>query len=151
MKLKVMLAVVVGVGVLATSLVTQAQLFRAKGPGVRGRTRRRGGMLPNLNPDERGFFADGREDFAEAEGVGDGLGPRFNLDSCGGSARHRRHVAGRGGIGAGGGESAGRDGHRVRRQEHGAVLHQAPTARSARPVQVQSGWQPRTAASTACS
>src|SRR5207344_1926390 len=26
----------------------------------------------------------GLDDFAEAEGVGDGLGPRFNLDSCGG-------------------------------------------------------------------
>ena len=106
MKLKVMLAVVVGVGVLATSLVTQAQFFRAKDPGVRGGPAGAGGMLPNLNADEQGFFADGRADFAEAEGVGDGLGPRFNLDSCGGC-----HVQpniggtspGRGGIGAGGG------------------------------------------------
>jgi CxxC motif-containing protein (DUF1111 family) len=84
MKLKVMLAVVVGVGVLATSLVTQAQFFRAKDPGPRGEPAGAGRMLPNLNTDEQGFFADGRADFAAAEGVGDGLGPRFNLDSCGG-------------------------------------------------------------------
>jgi CxxC motif-containing protein (DUF1111 family) len=30
------------------------------------------------------FFEDGLADFIEAEGVGDGLGPRFNLDNCGG-------------------------------------------------------------------
>ena len=37
MKIKAILAVVIGVGVLATSLVTQAQFFfRAKDPGVRG-------------------------------------------------------------------------------------------------------------------
>jgi len=106
MKLKVMLAAVVGVGVLAMSLGTQAQLFRAKDPGVRGGPAGAGGMLPNLNTDEQGFFADGRADFAEAEGVGDGLGPRFNLDSCGG-CHIQPNVGGtspgRGGIGAGGG------------------------------------------------
>jgi CxxC motif-containing protein (DUF1111 family) len=108
MKLKVMLAVVVGVGVLATSLVTQAQFFRAKDPGPRGGAAGAGGMLPDLNDFEKEFFADGREDFREPEGVGDGLGPRFNLDSCGGC-----HIQpdvggtspGRGGIGAGAGEN----------------------------------------------
>ena len=86
MKLKAMLAVVVGVGVLATSLVTQADFFRAKDPGPRGGSAGAGGMLPGLenDPPNAKFFADGQEDFEEAEGVGDGLGPRFNLDSCGG-------------------------------------------------------------------
>jgi CxxC motif-containing protein (DUF1111 family) len=40
--------------------------------------------LPNLTANERIFFDVGREDFGEAEGIGDGLGPRFNLDGCGG-------------------------------------------------------------------
>jgi CxxC motif-containing protein (DUF1111 family) len=40
--------------------------------------------LPNLTASELAFFEAGLEDFAEAEGIGDGLGPRFNLDSCGG-------------------------------------------------------------------
>jgi CxxC motif-containing protein (DUF1111 family) len=40
--------------------------------------------LPNLSANERIFFDVGREDFEEAEGIGDGLGPRFNLDGCGG-------------------------------------------------------------------
>ena len=56
MKLKVMLAVVVGVGVLATSLVTQAQFFRAKDPGVRGGPAGAGGCSPNLNTDEQGVL-----------------------------------------------------------------------------------------------
>jgi CxxC motif-containing protein (DUF1111 family) len=37
-----------------------------------------------LTADQAAFFTNGLEDFAEAEGIGDGLGPRFNLDSCGG-------------------------------------------------------------------
>jgi CxxC motif-containing protein (DUF1111 family) len=85
----------------------QAQFsFRARDPGPRDGAAGAGGMLPNLNADEQEFFADGREDFAEAEGVNDGLGPRFNLDSCGGC-----HIQpdvggtspGRGGIGGGAG------------------------------------------------
>ena len=155
MKLKAMLAVVVGVGVLATSLVTQADFFRAKDPGPRGGPAGAGGPLPGLTVDpdlgidEPTMFADGREDFAEAEGVGDGLGPRFNLDSCGGchiQPERRRHVARPGGLGGiacrGRPESSGRHRHRLRRQEQGAVLHQGrrPGPRGA--VQVQSGWQP---------
>jgi len=40
--------------------------------------------LPGLSANEAIFFDIGREDFNEAEGIGDGLGPRFNLDGCGG-------------------------------------------------------------------
>ncbi len=53
-------------------------------PGVRPGNPGAGGHLAGLTANEVRFFELGREDFAEAEGVGDGLGPRFNLDGCGG-------------------------------------------------------------------
>lgn len=56
----------------------------ARDPGVRGGAPGAGGHLSGLSAGEIAFFETGKEDFAEAEGVGDGLGPRFNLDSCGG-------------------------------------------------------------------
>ena len=52
-------------------------------PGVRGGPAGAGGPLPGLTSGENAFFALGKEDFEEAEGVGDGLGPRFNADGCG--------------------------------------------------------------------
>ena len=58
--------------------------FRASDPGVRGGPAGAGQPLAGLTANEQAFFVAGLEDFAEAEGVGDGLGPRFNLDSCGG-------------------------------------------------------------------
>jgi CxxC motif-containing protein (DUF1111 family) len=82
-KLKLLLALVV-ISLFAMSQANADFGFRAKDPGPRGGPAGAGGMLPALNGDEQEAFADGREDFAEAEGVGDGLGPRFNLDSCGG-------------------------------------------------------------------
>ena len=57
-------------------------------PGVRGGPPGAGKPLPGLTAGELAFFALGREDFEEAEGVGDGLGPRFNLDGCGGCHAH---------------------------------------------------------------
>ena len=77
-----------GAAVLAALLigmvgVSNAQ-FAAKDPGVRGGAAGAGQMLQGLNAQQRALFTDGQADFAEAEGVGDGLGPRFNLDSCGG-------------------------------------------------------------------
>jgi CxxC motif-containing protein (DUF1111 family) len=58
--------------------------FAQVDPGVRGGPAGAGDHLPGLGPNEVEFFEDGLADFAEAEGVGDGLGPRFNLDGCGG-------------------------------------------------------------------
>jgi CxxC motif-containing protein (DUF1111 family) len=55
----------------------------ARDPGVRGGPAGAGGHLPGLTADEIEFFNVGLEDFNEAEGVGDGLGPRFNADGCG--------------------------------------------------------------------
>ena len=56
---------------------------------------------------ERAFFEVAKEVFQEVDAVPDGLGPRFNLDSCGlpFTARHRRHQPGN--------QSAGRVGHRA--------------------------------------
>jgi len=87
MKLKFIVAVVV-VALLATSLATQAQFNRARDPGVRGGPPGAGRMIPGLSVNQQRFFAVGQADFGEAEGVGDGLGPRFNLDSCKGCHIH---------------------------------------------------------------
>ncbi len=58
--------------------------FVARDPGVRGGAPGAGGTIAGLSANEAAFFQAGQADFKEAEGVGDGLGPRFNLDSCGG-------------------------------------------------------------------
>src|SRR5882757_9117724 len=53
-------------------------------PGVRTGVSGAGGQLPGLAPNEAVFFSAGQDAFIAAEGIADGLGPRFNLDSCGG-------------------------------------------------------------------
>jgi len=58
--------------------------FAQVDPGVRGAPAGAGQPLAGLTANERIFFDVGLEDFSEAEGVGDGLGPRFNLDGCAG-------------------------------------------------------------------
>src|SRR5436190_8201712 len=56
----------------------------ARDPGVRGGTAGAGGTLPGLSTTQTAFFAHGRTDFNAAEEPDEGLGPRMNLDSCGG-------------------------------------------------------------------
>jgi CxxC motif-containing protein (DUF1111 family) len=51
---------------------------------VRGGADGAGGPLPGLSANEIAFFELGKDDFAEVEEVDEGLGPRMNLDSCGG-------------------------------------------------------------------
>src|SRR5882672_7996704 len=58
--------------------------FRASDPGVRGGTAGAGAQIANLSPNQAAFFTSGATDFASAEEVDEGLGPRMNLDSCGG-------------------------------------------------------------------
>ena len=58
--------------------------FRASDPGVRGGAAGAGGQLEGLSGTQAAFFTAGAVDFAEEENVPDGLGPRMNLDSCGG-------------------------------------------------------------------
>jgi CxxC motif-containing protein (DUF1111 family) len=68
--------------------VRNADSVRARDPGVRGGEPGAGGPLPGLSGMQRAFFEAGLEDFAEVEDVADGLGPRMNLDSCGGCHAH---------------------------------------------------------------
>jgi CxxC motif-containing protein (DUF1111 family) len=63
---------------------TSAFRSRASDPGLRGGDPGAGGPLPGLTTTQNAFFGDGLADFAEEEGVVDGLGPRMNLDSCAG-------------------------------------------------------------------
>jgi CxxC motif-containing protein (DUF1111 family) len=51
-------------------------------PGVRGGPAGAGGALSGLTPDETTFFQDGLSRFLEVDGVKEGLGPRFNSNSC---------------------------------------------------------------------
>ena len=53
-------------------------------PGVRGGDPGVGGALPGLNDVERQYFDVAKEVFQEVDAGPDGLGPRFNLDSCSG-------------------------------------------------------------------
>ena len=69
--------VLVLVGCAAATQVAQA-------PGVRGGPPGAGGPLPGLTSAELAFFQAGLATFREVEAVKDGLGPRFNLDSCAG-------------------------------------------------------------------
>jgi len=57
---------------------------RARDPGVRFGPADAGDPIAGLSANELRFFLHGKEDFEEAEGVADGIGPRMNLDGCGG-------------------------------------------------------------------
>ena len=56
--------------------------FVARDPGLRGGAAGAGDPLPGLTPAQRAFFDAGSEEFEEADLLDEGLGPRFNLDSC---------------------------------------------------------------------
>jgi hypothetical protein len=71
---------------------TPAQRPSVKDPGVRGGAAGAGSPLPGLTSAELAFFQAGREAFLADQGVRDGLGPRLNLDSCGGC--HAQPAAG---------------------------------------------------------
>jgi CxxC motif-containing protein (DUF1111 family) len=53
-------------------------------PGVRGGDAGAGGALPGLSGLETAFFNAATNNFTEVETVANGLGPRFNLNSCAG-------------------------------------------------------------------
>jgi CxxC motif-containing protein (DUF1111 family) len=63
---------------------TASQSVSARDPGVRFGPADAGEPLAGLTANERRFFEHGKEDFNEAEDVADGVGPRMNLDGCGG-------------------------------------------------------------------
>jgi CxxC motif-containing protein (DUF1111 family) len=73
-------AVWAGLATAALAAPAQAQVD----PGVRGGAAGAGAPFADLTDNEHSFFEVGLEDFEEAEGVGEGMGPRFNLDGCAG-------------------------------------------------------------------
>jgi CxxC motif-containing protein (DUF1111 family) len=90
MKAKSVLSMVLTLGFAGTSLLLVEQASSqtvssaiARDPGVRAGVAA-GKPFPTLTPGQLEYFKAGRADFAEAEEVADGLGPTFNLDSCGG-------------------------------------------------------------------
>src|SRR5437899_6944682 len=82
---KLILVVLAGL-VLGAAALLQAQTitFRASDPGVRGGDPGAGGPIEGLTTRQGEFFDVGLDEFADVDGVAEGLGPRMNLDSCGG-------------------------------------------------------------------
>jgi len=56
----------------------------ARDPGVRGGTADAGDPISGLTDSQTAYFDAGKEEFTKSDAVSDGLGPRMNLDSCGG-------------------------------------------------------------------
>src|SRR5438105_555401 len=81
-KFKVLMATVAVVLLIAAG--APAQFFFARDPGVRGGPTGAGGMLEGLTATQKEYFGAALDDFAEADTLARGLGPRFNLDSCAG-------------------------------------------------------------------
>ncbi len=77
------LVLTIGSIVVLTACAVSAQL-PAHDPGVRGGAAGAGDAFGNLTGGQRAFFDAGLSAFVETEGIGDGLGPRFNLDRCAG-------------------------------------------------------------------
>jgi CxxC motif-containing protein (DUF1111 family) len=78
------LIVLGGVSLVAFQVTISSQSQSAHDPGVRGGDAGAGAPLPGLTAGQNEYFVAGKAEFAEAEDVADGLGPRMNLDSCGG-------------------------------------------------------------------
>ena len=81
--------VLVGIGFLLfhTQDVSSQSFGGARDPGVRGGPAGAGGPLARIvGTPALAYFMAGQEEFDEAEGEGveEGLGPRMNLDRCGG-------------------------------------------------------------------
>src|SRR5258706_6013941 len=70
--------------ILVVSLLVSAPTYAASDPGVRGGAAGAGQPFANLTTGEAALFnGAATAQFTEVEDVpGEGLGPRFNLDSC---------------------------------------------------------------------
>src|SRR5206468_12648577 len=82
---KLILVVLAGL-VLGAAALLQAQTttFRASDPGVPGGYPGAGWPIDGLTTRQGVFFDVGLDEFKEVDPVDEGLGPRMNLDSCGG-------------------------------------------------------------------
>jgi CxxC motif-containing protein (DUF1111 family) len=63
---------------------SQSTSFAANDPGVRGGAAGAGDAFPDLTTYQREYFEAGKVEFEESEDIDEGMGPRMNLDSCGG-------------------------------------------------------------------
>src|SRR3954465_4381966 len=70
------------ISIMAGWAITVAAASAATDPGIRGGAPGAGDPVPGLTPDQTTLFLDGQEAFAEVDALGEGLGPRFNLDGC---------------------------------------------------------------------
>jgi CxxC motif-containing protein (DUF1111 family) len=71
-------------GFQATISSQTAVVTRAQDPGPRKEAPAAGAPLDGLTGQQNEYFNAGKADFNEAEEIADGVGPRMNLDSCGG-------------------------------------------------------------------
>lgn len=80
----------VTVGMLCTGVMSQEVPFSglARDPGVQTASRGAGAALPGLSASDLAVFDVGKAAFEAFTGVGDGLGPRFNYDTCVGCHSH---------------------------------------------------------------
>jgi len=78
------IALLIGGLVLVVGCAAATLNAKAKDPGVRGGPAAAGGPLPGLTAPELASFQAARATFLEIEAVPDGLGPRFNLNTCSG-------------------------------------------------------------------
>jgi CxxC motif-containing protein (DUF1111 family) len=82
--LKKYLGIVALVAVFGRGQVQPSTRQGPQDPGPRGGTAAAGGAIPGLTPGQQAVFALGQTNFSEVEKVPqDGLGPRFNSNSCG--------------------------------------------------------------------
>jgi CxxC motif-containing protein (DUF1111 family) len=78
-----------GIALFALEVRISSQTgFVAHDPGVRGGAAGAGDHLQGLTPYEEQYFNAGKAEFEEAEEIDEGIGPRMNLDSCGGCHLH---------------------------------------------------------------
>src|SRR5258706_10389039 len=69
--------------VMVSALQVLRADFIAVDPGVRNDgINGAGGRIAGLTATQRAFFANSRDEFEQVEEIEEGLGPRFNLDSC---------------------------------------------------------------------
>src|SRR5438046_1610942 len=81
----ILVSALVALFVYASTTAVRTQIVpAAHDPGVRGGAAAAGNPIAGLTPGQAQFFAAGKDEFIEPDAVADGLGPRFNLDSCGG-------------------------------------------------------------------
>src|SRR6266436_6691299 len=73
-----------GIAVADISSRPTVGVSKAVDPGVRPLPAAAGGALAGLGADEKAFFDAAKVIFTEIDTVAEGLGPRFNLDSCAG-------------------------------------------------------------------